>query len=65
MFGVAPIDFDINSATHNCGWYYYCANSTICSGTAFNKFCNETNLCNIEEEIIIVMNINKRTLKFK
>jgi hypothetical protein len=29
MVGVAPIDFDINSSNHsNCGWYFFCYNST-------------------------------------
>ena len=65
MVGVAPIDFDINSSSWNtCGWYYYCINSCLYSGPPFNYSSKQTNLSNINDEVIVVMNMKKRTLKF-
>ena len=65
MVGVAPIDFDINSSSYNsCGWYYYCYNSCLYSGPPFNYKGNNTNLSKVNGEIIVVMNMKKRTLKF-
>ena len=65
MVGVAPIDFDINSSNYdNCGWYFYCFNSKLYSGPPHNYSGRETNLSEINDEIIIIMNMNKRTLKF-
>ena len=64
MVGVAPINFNINSSdSNNSGWYFNCYNSTIKSGPPHN-YCNETNLGKVKDEIIIVMDMNKRTLKF-
>ena len=65
MVGVAPIDFDINSSSHNnCGWYYYCCNSTLYSGPPFNYSGKASNLSGVKDEIIVVMNMEKRSLKF-
>ena len=65
MVGVAPIDFDINSSSYNtCGWYLYCNNSTLYSGPPFNYSGSNSNLSKVNDEIIVVMNIKKRTLKF-
>ena len=67
MVGVAPIDFDINSSDHNsCGYYYYCYNSTLHSGSPYRYSGRNSGLSRIndDDEIIIVMNIKKRTLKF-
>ena len=65
MLGVAPSDFDINSSSYNtCGWYFYCYNSHIYSGPPFNYSYKDTNLSKVDNEIIIVMNMKKRTLKF-
>ena len=65
MVGVAPIDFDINSSDYsNCGWYFYCYNSTLYSGPPHKYYNKGTNLSKVNDEIIIVMNMNKRTLKF-
>ena len=65
MVGVAPSDFDINSSSWNtCGWYFYCYNSTLYSGPPFNYSNKGTNLSKVDNEIIVVMNIKKRTLKF-
>ena len=63
--GVAPIDFDINSSNDtNCGWYLFCNNKCLFSGPPFNYNNNNTNLSEINDEIVIVMNMKKRTLKF-
>jgi len=65
MVGVAPNDFDINSSDYStCGWYIYCINSTLYSGPPFNYSCSGTNLSKVNDEIIVVMNMKKRTLKF-
>ena len=65
MVGVAPSDFDINSSNHStCGCYFYCYNSTLYSGPPLNYSKKETNLGKVDNEIIIVMNMKKRSLKF-
>ena len=65
MVGVAPIDFDINSSSWNtCGWYYYCYNSCLYSGPPFNYSGKSSGLSSVKDEIIVVMNMKKRTLKF-
>ena len=62
MVGVAPIDFDINSSNYNnCGWYLYCNRSTLYSGPPFNYSDKKTNLNKVNDEVIIVMNMKKRT----
>ena len=65
MVGVAPSDFDINSSEYNtCGWYFYCYTSTLYSGPPFNYDNKRTNLSQVNNEIIIVMNMKKKSLKF-
>ena len=65
MVGVAPNNFDIHSSGfENCGWYFYCYNSTLYSGPPFNYGNSNTNLSKVNDEIIVVMNMKKRTLKF-
>ena len=67
MIGVAPIDFDINIVDNysKCGCYYYCYNSTLYSGPPFNYDDKSSGLSNINEEITVIMNMKKKTLKFK
>jgi len=67
MVGVAPIDFDINLERNfeKCGWYYYCINSSLWSGPPFNYEDKESGLSEINNEIIVIMNMKKRTIKFK
>jgi len=63
--GVAPIDFDINSASENsCGWYLACDNSKLYSGPPHRYNGIKTDLSKVENEIVVVMNMNKGTLKF-
>ena len=64
MVGVASSDFDINSSIYNtCGWYFYLSNSYLWSGPPHN-YNKSTNLMSKRDEIIVIMNMNKRTLKF-
>ena len=63
--GVAPIDFDINSATeNNSGWYFACDNSKLYSGQPHNYSGLSTNLKKVKDEITIVMDMNKGSMKF-
>ena len=64
MVGVAPIDFDINSSYYSTCDYFYCYDSCLYSGPPFNYTGYGTNLSKVNNEIIIVMNMKKRTLKF-
>ena len=68
MVGVATIDFDINTASYqtnkNYGWYYHCYNGTLYSGPPHNYQGKGTNLKSKNNEIRIIMNMKKRTLKF-
>ena len=63
--GVAPDDFDIHSSTQTtCGWYLYCSNSSLYSGPPFKYSGVKKNISKVKDEIIVVMNMKKRTLKF-
>ena len=65
MVGVAPIDFDILSSTQNtCGWYLSCDNSKLYSGPPFKYDCVKTNLSKVKDQVVLVMNMKKKTLKF-
>ena len=67
MVGVAPIDFDINLMDNyeKCGWYCYCFDSSLYSGPPFNYNGKSLGLSKIDNEIIVIMNMKKRTIKFK
>ena len=63
--GVAPIDFDIcSSKDDTCGWYLYCSGPTLYSGPPFNYKGINTNLSKVNDEIIVIMNMKKKSLKF-
>ena len=70
MVGVAPSDFnadkiDCNDFSLNtCGWYFYCHDLMLYSGPPHNYSNKNTNFRFFNDEIIIVMDMNKRTLKF-
>ena len=65
MIGIATSDFDINSSNFNdCGYYFYCCNSTLYSGPPYNCSNKKTNLSNVKDEVVVIMNMKKRTLKF-
>ena len=69
MFGAAPFDFDINTSFYDkYGWYMFCfkdyPNPELYSGPP-NNYCGyKTNLNKLKDEVIIILDINKRTLKF-
>ena len=70
MVGVASSDFNFNVHNYNkknyntCGWYLWCCNSRLYSGPPFNYSNLQTNLSGVNDEIVVVMNMKKRTLKF-
>jgi len=65
LVGVAPIDFDINTSNfNNCGYYLRCDSLTLFSGPPYNYNGKGTNLSKIDNEIIVVLNFKKRSLKF-
>ena len=68
MIGIATSDFDFNRAsydtTNNFGWYYYCIYATLFSGPPYNYQNKKTNLKYKRNEVIVVMNMKKRSLKF-
>ena len=68
MVGIATMDFDFNSASYetnnNYGWYYWCCNVTLFSGPPHNYQYQKSNIKSKRNEIKIVMNMKKRTLKF-
>ena len=55
----------INSSTYNtCGWYFYLYNLCLYSGPSHNYNGKKTNLSKIKDELVVKMDMNKRTLKF-
>ena len=67
MIGVSTNDFDFNSVNYNtCGWYLWCRHTppTLYSGPPFNYNGIKTNLSEIKDEVVVIMNMKKRTLKF-
>ena len=65
MVGVAPFDFNmINPDYEHLGWFLYCKNSTLCSGPPHNYFNKITNFNIPKEEITLIMNMDRKTLKF-
>ena len=64
LIGVAPNTFDINSSNEKCGWYYYCNTAGLYSGPPHNYNEKNINLSKIKDEIIVIMNLKKGTLKF-
>ena len=63
--GVTNIDFDINlSSPSKYGWYYYCIDSSLYSGPPHNFRGKSTELKKKKNEIIVIMDMNKGSLKF-
>ena len=61
--GVADSNFDINTSTEtSCGWYFACDNQSLYSQKGKNG--EKTNLKKPKEEVVVVMDMNKGTLKF-
>ena len=65
LVGVAPIDFVINQTSWYCGWYLECSISTLCSVPPYNYIDYKGfNLSTVKDEVIVIMNMEKKTLKF-
>ena len=61
MIGVAPSDFNIYSSSYNtCGWYFFCNSSYLYSEPNFNFNCLNTNLSEVKDEVVVVMNMKKK-----
>ena len=63
FIGVAPSDFEISSYTKN-GWYFYVWDNTLYSGPPHKYYNKQTKAKKYKKEIILIMNMNERTLKF-
>ena len=65
MVGIVPIDININSSKPNdSGWFYLCKNCGFYSGPPHNYRNKSSGLNTKSDEIIVIMNMNKKTLKF-
>ena len=66
MVGVAPNDYyeQEKNASYKYGWFFSCDNQRLYSGLPFNYDSKTTNLKKPKNEIIVIMNMIKRTLKF-
>ena len=64
MVGVTNSDFDINSSNYNSGFFFNFYNSSLYSGAPHNYDGKKTNLTNTKDEVIVIFNIKKGTLKF-
>ena len=65
MVGLATSDYNVHSMNHEtCGWYFNIHDSKLYSGPPFNYRGLKTNLSKVKDEIVVVMNMKKRTLKF-
>ena len=63
--GIVPKDYNIStSSLYSCGWCFYNFYPALYSGPPYNYNKKETNLSQIKNEIIIVANTEKGTLKF-
>ena len=63
--GITNIDCDINiSSPSKYGWYFYCIDSTLYSGPPHNYRGKSTDLKRPKNEIIVIMDMNKGSLKF-
>jgi len=62
--GVSPTDFIISPTPTKYGWYLNCENSNLYSGSPYNYNSKHTNLSLVNDEVIVVMNMCKGSLKF-
>ena len=61
--GIAPIDYMKISQNFKNGWHFFCLNYNLCSGPPHNFSAKKSGL-KYDNEIIIVMDMNKGALKF-
>ena len=65
MIGVSLTDFNINSSNfYECGWYLACSDSKLYSGPPHKFSGKKTNLTQVKDEVLVVMNMNNGSLKF-
>ena len=70
MIGVVPSDFNINNIDSSdftinlSGWFFYCNDLRLYSGPPHNYINKSTEIKELGNEIICVMNMDKRTLRF-
>ena len=68
LVGISNSDFDFhnNNNYNTCGYYLHCQSSppNLYSGPPFNYNGTKTNLNDVKDEIVLVMNMKKRTFKF-
>jgi len=63
--GIVPKDYDNNSSDkYCCGWCFYTYYASLYSGPPHNYDNRKSNLNSIKNEIIIVVNMDKGTMKF-
>ena len=62
--GVASSEFDANKSYSDCGWYFYCWNGRLYSGPPHKFSGKSTKINSAKNEIILIMNMKERTLKF-
>ena len=63
--GIVPKDYDINfSGNYNCGWCFYDYYHALYSGPPYNYDRKESNLSYIKNDVIIIVNTEKGTMKF-
>ena len=62
--GVAPLDFKLDSSSFNNGWFIDCSSSCLYSGPPQNYNGKFTFLNKVKDEIIVIMDMDKGTLKF-
>ena len=69
MIGIATIDYDFNTASYksekNFSWYYYCYTGGLWSGPPQNYSNYNPGYLKVNSnEIKVIMNMKKKTLKF-
>ena len=65
LVGVAPLDFSSETSTYSeYGWDFNIYNSKLYSGPPHNYYGKVTNLKKVKNEIILIMDMNERSLKF-
>ena len=63
--GITTTDFNYNCPfSDRCGWYYFCKDGSLHCGPPNSYSGKKTNLNKNKDEIIIVFDMIKRTLKF-
>ena len=59
-----PIIANSNKISQNCGWFFYCFNSTLYSGFPHYYKNQITDIKKTSDEIIVMMDMKNKILKF-